>query len=268
MTFNAPRKNLGQHFLHDRNIIEKIVAAIRPQRDDYIVEIGPGRGALTLPLLQFVDHLDVIELDRDLAKSLAQLPEQPALTVHQANALKFNFRQISSVPASLRLVGNLPYNISTPLLFHVLSQATIFRDIHVMLQKEVIQRMVADPGSRTYGRLSVAIQARCQATELFSIKPGSFLPPPKVDSAFIRLVPDASIMATIHCESDFDMMVMQAFSMRRKKLSNCLKGMLSAAEIRSTDTNPDVRAETLDVDAFIRLANKFTTNTANDKRVE
>lgn len=268
MTLNAPRKKLGQHFLHDRNIIEKIVAAIRPQRDDHIVEIGPGRGALTLPLLKFVDHLDAVELDRDLAELLEQLPDQPALKVHQANALKFNFCQISTTPASLRLVGNLPYNISTPLLFHVLAQATIFRDIHVMLQKEVVQRMVASPGSRTFGRLSVAIQARCHTTELFSIKPGSFLPPPKVDSAFVQLVPAASIMATIHCESDFNMIVTQAFSMRRKKLSNCLKGSLSVADIRATDSDPDDRAEALDVDAFIRLANKFTANTANDKRVE
>lgn len=268
MTLNAPRKNLGQHFLHDRNIIEKIVTAIRPQCDDHIVEIGPGRGALTLPLLKFADHLDVIELDRDLAASLDQLPDQPALTVHQANALKFDFSQIATAPASLRLVGNLPYNISTPLLFHVLSQAPLFKDIHVMLQKEVMQRMVAPPGSRTYGRLSVAIQARCHATELFGIKPGSFLPPPKVDSAFIKLVPKTSIMESMNSESDFNMIVTQAFSMRRKKLSNCLKGSLSPADILATDTDPDARAETLDVDAFVRLANKFTTNTENDKRVE
>ncbi len=254
MITGAPRKSLGQHFLHDRNIIEKIIAAIQPRSDDHFVEIGPGRGAMTLPLLPLVAQLDAIEIDRRLASALTG---RPALTVHTANALKFDFTAVSSLPSSLRLIGNLPYNISTPLLFHILEQACLFQDIHVMLQKEVVQRMTAGPGSRTYGRLSVAIQARCRTSELFTIKPGSFLPPPKVDSAFVRLIPDASIMADVKSEQDFNRIVAAAFSMRRKKLSNCLKGALTPEEIRATGTDPGARAEMLDVDSFIRLANRF-----------
>jgi len=263
-----PRKRLGQHFLHDPNIIQKIIAAIAPASNDHFVEIGPGRGALTFRLLERVGRLDVIEIDRDLAQRLRQQTEDPGFTVHAVDALGFDYTALATDGASLRLAGNLPYNISTPLLFHFLRNRELFSDLHVMLQKEVVQRMAAPPGSRTYGRLSVSIQARCRVCSLFDISPGCFLPPPKVDSSFVRLVPDAQITAGLDNDEAFDHIVSRAFSMRRKKLSNCLRESLGAEEIRSAGVDPDARAETLGVAEFIRLANRFAAKTAGHIRVE
>jgi 16S rRNA (adenine1518-N6/adenine1519-N6)-dimethyltransferase len=186
---HAPRKRFGQNFLHDANIIRKIIASMTPAATDHFVEIGPGRGAITQPLCALVNKLDVIEIDRDLAAALSTQPWAASLTVHCADALRFDFDTLTAQPGGLRLAGNLPYNISTPLLFHVLDYYRLFRDMHVMLQKEVVQRMTAEPGGKEYGRLTVALAARCQVEALFVIRPGSFQPAPQVDSAFARLTP-------------------------------------------------------------------------------
>ena len=162
MNEHRPRKHFGQNFLHDRNIIAKILRAVAPQPDEHFVEIGPGHGALTRPLLEQVGRLDVIEIDRDLAHAIERDITDPRLKVHRADALRFDFESIADTPAALRLVGNLPYNISTPRVFHFLDHSRLVRDAHVMLQKEVVERMAAEPGNKTYGRLTVSLAARCQ----------------------------------------------------------------------------------------------------------
>jgi 16S rRNA (adenine1518-N6/adenine1519-N6)-dimethyltransferase len=263
---NRPRKYFGQHFLHDQNIIQKIISAIEPEPTDCFVEIGPGQGALTRPLLQRVAKLDVIEIDRDLARVLTDELANPRLTVHQADALKFDFRQIGAPPGGLRLAGNLPYNISSPLLFHILTYGQLFRDVHVMLQKEVVARMTAPHGNKTYGRLTVALAARCQVKSLFDIKPGSFRPAPRVNSSFVRLRPDVEQWARINDETAFDELLRQAFNMRRKRLANALKGMVSATEIESLGIDPGLRAEQISVDSFIQLGNYFASTVADEFR--
>lgn len=252
MNYGPPRKRFGQHFLHDPGVLDRIVRTIAPAAGDHIVEIGPGRGALTRALLNRVARLDVVELDRDLAARLeAELPD-PRLRVHQGDALRFDFPALGS---DLRLVGNLPYNISTPLLFHLLGCSECFRDLHVMLQKEVVDRMAATPGGRDYGRLTVSLAARCRVERLFVIRPGAFTPPPRVDSAFARLVPDPARRALIQSEGVFDQVVRQAFSQRRKRLSNSLRGLVDAASLEALGIDPGSRPETLDVDAFTKIAN-------------
>jgi 16S rRNA (adenine1518-N6/adenine1519-N6)-dimethyltransferase len=254
-----PRKSLGQHFLHDRNVIRRIIEAIDPRPDEHFVEIGPGRGALTIPMLEAVRRLDVIELDRVLAGDLERGFGAAGLVVHQADALAFDFRQLDAAPGSLRLAGNLPYNISTPLLFHLLGHQQLFRDMHVMLQKEVVQRMTAAPGSRAYGRLSVALAVRCRVEQLFVIRPGAFTPPPRVDSAVARLVPDAALAARIGDERAFDRVVTRAFSMRRKRLANALKGLLTEADITACGVDPDLRPERVTPEDFLALAGRLTS---------
>lgn len=261
---NRPRKYFGQHFLHDQNVIRKIISAIAPEPDDHFVEIGPGHGALTRPLLERIKKLDVIEIDHELARRLAEELKNRRLTVHQADALKFDFRQIGAPPEGLRLAGNLPYNISSPLLFRILTYGQMFRDIHVMLQKEVVARMTATPGNKTYGRLTVALAARCQVKPLFDIKPGSFKPAPRVNSSFVRLRPDAQQWSRIDDETSFDQLLRQAFNMRRKRLANALKEMISEKEIESLGIDPDLRAEQITVDSFIQLGNYFAS-TAEDQ---
>jgi 16S rRNA (adenine1518-N6/adenine1519-N6)-dimethyltransferase len=255
MNTYRPRKRFGQHFLHDRNILDKIITAIDPQADQHFIEIGPGRGALTRLLIDAVDTLDVIEIDRDLAAALPNVITSPKLTIHEADALSFDFDRLRTDDGPLRLAGNLPYNISTPLLFHLLGYDNLFMDIHVMLQKEVAQRIAAEPGNRTYGRLSVAIAARCDIETLFHIRPGSFTPPPRVDSSFIRLRPDASKRARIMRQDTFDRVVKQAFGQRRKRLSNALGSLLTADQIESVGVDAGTRAEQLSVEQFIALGN-------------
>lgn len=252
------RKHFGQHFLHDRNVIDKILAAVAPRPDEHFVEIGPGHGALTRPLVERVATLDVIEIDRDLAAALAREIRDPRLTIHVGDALKFDFESLAAAPASLRLVGNLPYNISTPLLFHFLDYSPLFRDAHVMLQREVVARMTATPGNKAYGRLSVSLAARCRVESLFTVRPGSFRPAPRVDSAVARLVPDPQRRARIVDERAFDRVVAAAFGQRRKRLANALRGLVHAEQIAAAGIDPGTRAETLDVDAFIRLGNRHT----------
>ncbi|MGD9385426.1 MAG: 16S rRNA (adenine(1518)-N(6)/adenine(1519)-N(6))-dimethyltransferase RsmA [Thioalkalispiraceae bacterium] len=252
--FKTPRKRFGQNFLHDQNTIQKIIAAINPQASDTIVEIGPGRGALTFPLLEVVNVLDIIEIDRDLAQWW-QEKQIDNLTVHPVDAMEVDICSIRH-DQPLRVVGNLPYNISTPLLFHLFGHLECIEDMHFMLQKEVVERIVAKPGNKTYGRLSVMAQFYCDAEMLFSVSRNAFSPPPKVESAIIRLVPnsryqqiDATVLSGI---------VQQAFSQRRKTLRNCLKGTFSTEQLQALDIDPSARAETLDLSAFIRLSEAIT----------
>jgi len=252
-----PRKRFGQNFLHDRNIVDKILSAIEPRADDHIVEIGPGRGALTRPLLETGAKLDVVEIDRDLAACIQAELADTRLTVHRADALNFDFGTIATGEKSLRLVGNLPYNISTPLLFHFLDHSGLFRDAHVMLQKEVVERMAASPGNKIYGRLTVSLGARCRVEPLFVVRPGSFTPAPRVDSAVARLIPEPERRARIANEVAFDRIVAQAFNQRRKRLANALRELFTEAQIESLDVDPNARAETLGVDEFIALGNLY-----------
>ncbi len=252
-----PRKSLGQHFLHDRHVIGRIISAIDPQRDEHFVEIGPGRGALTIPLLAAVRQLDAVEVDPALADALERVHARPGLTIHRADALKFDYRSISPVPGSLRLAANLPYNISTPLLFHLLDQHEVFRDLHVMLQREVVERMTALPDTRAYGRLTVALAARCRVQSLFVVRPGAFTPPPQVDSAVARLVPDAGLARRISNPVAFDRVLTRAFSMRRKQLANALKGLLTAADISACGLDPAMRPGEVSPTGYIELSRRL-----------
>ncbi|HUO81763.1 MAG TPA: 16S rRNA (adenine(1518)-N(6)/adenine(1519)-N(6))-dimethyltransferase RsmA [Gammaproteobacteria bacterium] len=249
------RKRFGQHFLHDPRIIGAIVEAIGPGRDDALVEIGPGRGALTGPLLERVGRLHVVEIDRDLARDLRALEPDPCrLVVHTADALRFDFSAIAA--RGLRIAGNLPYNISTPLLFHLLAQDAAIADMHFTLQKEVVDRMVAAPGSRTYGRLSVMLQAACRVERLFGIGRGAFQPPPRVDSSFVRLVPQRVI--AIDDAECFKGIVRRAFTRRRKTLRNALAGLVEAGDFAGAGIDAGRRPETLSPADFARLANLVT----------
>ena len=251
---HQPRKRFGQHFLHDPAVVQRIVAAVAPQPGEHLVEIGPGEGAITFELLRAAGRLDAIELDRDL---VAPLRERSVglgeLVLHSADALRFDFRPLAGAGGTLRLVGNLPYNISTPLLFHLLDQADCIHDMHFMLQKEVVERMAARPGGRDYGRLSVMLQARCTVTPLFTVGPGAFRPPPKVDSAVVRVVPLAQ-PPDIADPALFAGLVAAAFAQRRKTLRNTLKGHLDAETIAALGIDPGARAETLALGDFVRLA--------------
>jgi len=251
---HRPRKRFGQNFLHDPGIINRIVAVISPQPGDCLVEIGPGKGAITLPLLQAAGRLQVVELDRDLLEPLQERCDSAGeLTVINADALKTDFCALSG-DRKLRVIGNLPYNISTPLLFHLLAQSRCIADMHFMLQKEVVDRLSAAPGNGQYGRLSVMVQYRCEVTPLFSIGPGAFQPAPKVDSAFVRLKPRGPLPVTVQDEAMLGQVVRQAFGQRRKTLRNALRGLLDEAQIRSVDVDPAARAEVLGIADFARLA--------------
>ena len=234
---HQPRKRFGQHFLHDPRILEKIVAAIQPAENDFIVEIGPGEGALTHRLLDRARNVETIEIDRDLAERLSK----EKITVHQADALRFDF---SVFPPGTRIVGNLPYNISTPLLFHLARFATRVRDMHFMLQLEVVERMVAAPSTAAYGRLSVALQARFRKKKLFNVSRGAFRPPPKVESAVVRLEPLSSAL-----EID-EQLLRQAFSARRKTLRNALPGI----DLAALGIDGNLRPENLSPADYARIA--------------
>jgi 16S rRNA (adenine1518-N6/adenine1519-N6)-dimethyltransferase len=251
-----PRKRFGQNFLHDPGSIARIVATIAPKPGDRLVEIGPGRGAITAGLLAAAGRLDVVELDRDLIPLLAErFPPATGLTIHNADALSFGLCALAPTGGHLRLVGNLPYNISTPLLFRFLEQTDCIQDMHLMLQKEVVERIAADPGGRDYGRLSVGIQAYCQVDALFTLAPGAFTPAPKVDSAFLRLTPYRPLPHPVADRATLTRLVAQAFSQRRKTLRNTLKGALPEGLLESHGIDPGQRAEQIPVEAYIRLAN-------------
>ncbi|NGY05296.1 16S rRNA (adenine(1518)-N(6)/adenine(1519)-N(6))-dimethyltransferase RsmA [Solimonas terrae] len=251
------KKRFGQNFLHDPQVIARIIRAIHPQGGETVVEIGPGLGALTVPLLEKLGQLHVVEIDRDvIPRLLAICGNAPGLMITQADALGVDYRQFAVAGHKLRLVGNLPYNISTPLLFHLLAQSEAVTDMHFMLQKEVVERMSASAGEEAYGRLSVALAARCEVAHLFNVGPGAFSPAPKVDSAIVRLKPRAPDFA-IDDLTLFDRVVAQAFSQRRKTLSNALKGLCSVEQIRAADIDPGLRAERLQARDFARLANRL-----------
>jgi 16S rRNA (adenine1518-N6/adenine1519-N6)-dimethyltransferase len=240
-----PNKRLGQHFLHDPAIIRRIVATIRPLPADRMVEIGGGPGALTAPLVERLEHLHVVEVDRELAAALPGRVAHPErLTVHEADALRFDFAALAEGPRSLRVVGNLPYNISTPLLFHLLETGDAIKDLHVMLQREVVQRMTAAPGGGDYGRLTVMLALWAKSEVCFHIGPGAFTPPPKVWSTVVRIVPHALPPFAVTDQRRFAGIVARLFSMRRKTLGRSLKGEYTPADIASLGIDPGARPET------------------------
>ncbi|MGB3392239.1 MAG: 16S rRNA (adenine(1518)-N(6)/adenine(1519)-N(6))-dimethyltransferase RsmA [Stenotrophomonas sp.] len=254
--FTAPaKKQLGQHFLADTHYVEKIVLAVNPKPGERLVEIGPGQGAITFPLLRRHPQLTVIEFDRDLIAPLtaAAAPLGELSIVHR-DVLQVDFTELAG-DAKIRLVGNLPYNISSPILFHALDHAAAISDMTFMLQKEVVDRMAAAPGSKVYGRLSVMLQAWCEVTALFVVPPGAFRPPPKVDSAVVRLVPRDPATVDIHDRQHFANLVKAAFGQRRKTLRNALNGIVDEAGFAATGVRSDSRAEQLQVADFIALAN-------------
>jgi len=250
-----PKKNLGQHFLHDRNVIEKIVLAVNPKPGDNLVEIGPGQGAITFPLLRKHGALTVIEFDRDLITPLSEAAHGIGeLTIVHKDVLKVDFGKLAG-EGRIRLVGNLPYNISTPILFHVLEHSEAIVDMHFMLQKEVVERMAAAPGSKVYGRLSVMLQAICEVEPLFVVGPESFRPPPKVDSAVVRLLPKARDRIGITDPLLFERLVRDAFGQRRKTLRNAVSALCDVRALEAASIDPGARGETLAVADFVRLAN-------------
>jgi 16S rRNA (adenine1518-N6/adenine1519-N6)-dimethyltransferase len=249
---HIPRKRFGQNFLVDDAIITGCLEAIRPQPGDLMVEIGPGLGALTRPLLRHLDHLHVVEIDRDIISWMKGQYPLGKLTIHECDALKFSF---ASLGGNQRVVGNLPYNISTPLLFHLLDNADSIIDMHFMLQKEVVERMVAAPSTPAYGRLSVMLQYRLQMEYLFTVPPKAFDPAPKVESAFVRAVPYAALPVPATDETLFARVVTAAFGQRRKTLRNTLKGLLDDAGFAELAIDPQARAENLSVAEFVAIAN-------------
>ena len=259
--FTEPaKKHLGQNFLHEKGVIAKIVQAIDPQPGDEIVEIGPGQGALTFPLLQRHGALTAIEFDRDLHAPLqAAARAHGTLRLVEGDVLGVDFSALAAglAPADgrIRLVGNLPYNLSSPILFHALDHAGAIRDMHFMLQKEVVERMAAGPGSKVYGRLSVMLQAYCAVTPLFTVPPGAFRPAPKVDSAVVRLVPKPADRIEVADRTMFAHVVRAAFGQRRKTLRNALQGVADTEAIEAAGLRADARAEQVEVAGFIRLAN-------------
>jgi 16S rRNA (adenine1518-N6/adenine1519-N6)-dimethyltransferase len=268
-TFARPaKKALGQHFLHERSVIDKMLLAIDPRPGDMFVEIGPGQGALTFPLLARHGALTAIEFDRDLLAPLtAQARAHGALRLVHADVMDVDFTALArevAGDARIRLVGNLPYNLSSPILFHALDHAAAIRDMHFMLQKEVVDRMAAAPGSKVYGRLSVMLQAYCTVTSLFKVPPGAFRPPPKVDSAVVRLVPKPAERIGIDDPKRFAEVVRAAFGQRRKTLRNALGGVCSTEDIEAAGIDPQARAERLDVADFVRLANLAPADSTGD----
>lgn len=249
-----PRKRFGQHFLHDPKVIARIVQAIAPRAGERIVEIGPGRGALTGALLEQVERLEAIEIDRDLVHALGQRFDPARLEIVTADVLEVDFTALRGEGPPLRLVGNLPYNISTPLLFHLLTHAAAISDIHVMLQKEVVERMAAGPGSKIYGRLTVMLAPWVNVEPLFGVGAGAFRPAPKVESAVVRLTPLREPRFDIGAPERFERVVRAAFAQRRKTLRNALKGVVATTAFERLGIDPNDRAERLTPQQFAGLA--------------
>jgi len=252
---HVPRKRFGQNFLVSPGVVADIVAAIAPQPGDTLVEIGPGLGALTAPLLGKLKHLHVVEIDRDLIARLQRDYPQKQLTIHQGDALLFDFAALGE---QLRIVGNLPYNISTPLLFHLAGFAGRVRDMHFMLQKEVVDRMVSPPGGPEYGRLSVMLQYRYAMERLFLVPPDAFEPAPKVASAIVRMLPLPAMALAARDELMFARVVTAAFGQRRKMLRNTLRELIGESDLAALEIKPTARAEELAVADFVRIANALT----------
>ncbi|MEO1246167.1 MAG: 16S rRNA (adenine(1518)-N(6)/adenine(1519)-N(6))-dimethyltransferase RsmA [Pseudomonadota bacterium] len=257
MKTHRPRKRFGQHFLKDPGVIDAILRAIAPAKTDTLVEIGPGLGALTGSLARTAGSLHLVELDRDLAAGLRKRwAEDESVTVHEADALRFDFAALGD---DLRIVGNLPYNISTPLLFHLLEQRRAVRDLHFMLQKEVVDRIAAVPGNKAWGRLSVMLQTWLTAESLFDVEPEAFDPPPAVRSAVVRLYPRAASAAQPDDADFLSKLLSSAFAQRRKTLRNALRGIADETALEGAGIDPSARAETVDVAAWIRLSNRLAS---------
>ncbi|MEH6650015.1 MAG: 16S rRNA (adenine(1518)-N(6)/adenine(1519)-N(6))-dimethyltransferase RsmA [Motiliproteus sp.] len=254
------RKRFGQNFLHDQGVIRSIIRAIHPKPGQHLVEIGPGLGALTEELLAGCGELDVVELDRDLIPKLQRqfASYGDKLSIHQADALKFDFASLAEDQRPLRVVGNLPYNISTPLIFHLLSYSGLFEDMYFMLQKEVVDRLAALPGDSAYGRLGIMTQYYCEVSSLFLVSPEAFDPKPKVDSAIVKLRPYAEPPHPADNVDDFAMVVRVAFGQRRKTLRNNLKKVLPVESIEALGIDPGLRPEKLSLLEFVQMANCYT----------
>lgn len=250
------RKRFGQNFLVDERLIGRIVRSIAPRANDNLVEIGPGKGALTAPLIQSCPRLNVIELDRDLIPVLlAHFAIYPDFKIHQTDALKFDFSSLGTNENPLRIVGNLPYNISTPLVFHLLSFQGIVSDMHFMLQKEVVERLAAQPGEKNYGRLGIMAQYYCEVENLFEVPPESFDPAPKVDSAIVRLTPHAQLPFPVTHVDKLGLLVKTAFSQRRKTLRNSLKSLGVELSAQALNIDLSKRAENLSLEDYVNLTN-------------
>ncbi len=250
------RKRFGQNFLHDPEIIQRIIDVINPQKQNHIIEIGPGKGALTKSILERVDKLDVIEIDKDLVSALTTYQgNNNRLIIHEADALKLDFSKFNH--SDLRIIGNLPYNISTPLLFHLLTYRNYINDMIFMLQKEVVDRICAESGNKQYGRLSIMLQYYCDVESLFVIKPGAFNPSPKVDSAIVKISPLPHPRYELSDHENFKMIVREAFSQRRKTIRNALKKYMDEKNIKELGIAPERRAENLQIIDFVKLANRY-----------
>ena len=259
------RKRFGQNFLHDPGVIEQIIRAINPKPDDAMVEIGPGLGALTEEILAVNPRLQVVEFDRDLIPVLrTKFFNYPDFRIHEADALKFDFSQLM-VDRPLRIVGNLPYNISTPLIFHLLGQAGVIKDMHFMLQKEVVQRMAAVPGDNNYGRLGIMTQYFCKVQPLFEVGPGAFRPAPKVDSAIVRLIPHETLPNPAKDLATLQAVVRTAFNARRKTLRKALGGMVSVAQLQSLGINDGLRPENLTLADYVAIADRLVEENSASK---
>ncbi len=257
---HRPRKRFGQNFLVDANMIDKIITGIGPTPNDHIIEVGPGLGALTRPLLDRVSRLDVIELDRDVIPKLRKLADQDALKIHNIDVLAFDFTAFSESNfdrQQLRIIGNLPYNISTAILFHLIQHRGIVQDMHFMLQKEVVERIAAAVGSHDYGRLSVMMQLHFRINPLFSVAAECFRPVPKVESAVVRLTPHPGLPIAPEQLDLFSALVRQAFSHRRKTLKNTLKGLCDASQIDAAGIDPGKRPQELTIDDYLKLLNQL-----------
>lgn len=253
------RKRFGQNFLHDDHVIENIIAAIQPKKEQALVEIGPGLAALTMPISQYVDHLTVIEIDRDLAARLQQNPFlKDKLTVIEQDAMTVDFNELSQQKKQpLRVFGNLPYNISTPLMFHLFQYTNAISDMHFMLQKEVVNRLVAGPNSKAYGRLSVMAQYYCQIIPVLEVPPYAFKPAPKVDSAVVKLIPHKNLPYQVKDIRILSRITTEAFNQRRKTIRNSLGNLFSPETFNELNINLDSRAENLSVQQYCELANAY-----------
>lgn len=256
MHLHIARKRFGQHFLHDKQIIQRLVDCIAPKSGQQVVEIGPGQGALTVPILKLLGEMTVVELDRDLIPALQlRCADKGHLTVHQADALAFDFTTLIKDSMPMRVIGNLPYNISTPLIFHLLQFAKHITDMHFMLQKEVVERIAANPGNEDYGRLSIMVQYHCKTIALFEVPPSAFYPPPQVTSSVIRLIPYQEIPHLAKDYEHFASIVRGAFSHRRKTLRNSLKDLVNSDDWKRIDVDPHLRPEQLGVSEYVKISN-------------
>jgi 16S rRNA (adenine1518-N6/adenine1519-N6)-dimethyltransferase len=262
------KKRFGQNFLHNDSVISDIVDAINPEPEENLVEIGPGLGALTEPVIERAKKLSVVELDRDLAERLRHHPFlAPHLTIYETDALKFDFAQLATDEKPLRIFGNLPYNISTPLIFHLLTFKDKVQDMHFMLQKEVVERMAAGPHCKAYGRLSIMTQYQCEVIPVMEIGPEAFKPAPKVDSAIVRLVPHRKIINPVKDISALNTVCLAAFNQRRKTIRNGFKNLISVAQLESLNIDANLRPENLTIDEYIMLANFIVDNPPKEVEV-